>query len=124
MIDYLEKICNIINKYADHKEVVEVIYDIQDVKNMINNGYNETKVNEIYIKYAIEIELLRKIEIAVYTTDPATNNSLEEQELYNLQYMLLKIAVWRILKLNNKQFQESKLVSRDYKDVYELIKNL
>ena len=124
MIDYLEKIFNIINKYADHKEVVEVIYDIQDVKNMINNGYNETKVNEIYIKYAIEIELLRKIEIAVYTTDPATNNSLEEQELYNLQYMLLKIAVWRILKLNNKQFQESKLVSRDYKDVYELIKNL
>lgn len=94
------------------------------VKYMFNNGYNKYKVNEINQKYINEIIFLRNIEIKIYTSDPISNNNPEIQTLKNLYYVLIKIAVLRVLKLNNKQFNEEKLISREYKDVYELLKDI
>lgn len=124
MIDYLKKILNKINEYKDRKDVLEVLVDIDAVKYMFNNGYNEYKVNEINQKYINEITFLRNIEIKIYTSDPISNNNPEIQTLKNLYYVLIKIAVLRVLKLNNKQFNEEKLISREYKDVYELLKDI
>ena len=94
------------------------------VKYMFNNGYNKYKVNEINQKYINEITFLRNIEIKIYPSDPISNNNPEIQTLKNLYYVLIKIAVLRVLKLNNKQFNEEKLISREYKDVYELLKDI
>lgn len=124
MIDYLKKILNKINEYKDRKDVLEVLVDMDAVKYMFNNGYNKYKVNEINQKYINEIIFLRNIEIKIYTSDPISNNNPEIQTLKNLYYVLIKIAVLRVLKLNNKQFNEEKLISREYKDVYELLKDI
>lgn len=124
MIDYLKKILNKINEYKDRKDVLEVLVDMDAVKYMFNNGYNKYKVNEINQKYINEITFLRNIEIKTYSSDPISNNNPEIQTLKNLYYVLIKIAVLRVLKLNNKQFNEEKLISREYKDVYELLKDI
>ena len=124
MIDYLKKILNKINEYKDRKDVLEVLVDMDAVKYMFNNGYNKYKVNEINQKYINEITFLRNIEIKIYPSDPISNNNPEIQTLKNLYYVLIKIAVLRVLKLNNKQFNEEKLISREYKDVYELLKDI
>ena len=124
MIDYLKKILNKINEYKDRKDVLEVLVDIDAVKYMFNNGYNKYKVNEINQKYINEITFLRNIEIKIYPSDPISNNNPEIQTLKNLYYVLIKIAVLRVLKLNNKQFNEEKLISREFKDVYELLKDI
>lgn len=124
MIDYLKNILNKINEYKDRKDVLEVLVDMDAVKYMFNNGYNKYKVNEINQKYINEIIFLRNIEIKIYTSDPISNNNPEIQTLKNLYYVLIKIAVLRVLKLNNKQFNEEKLISREYKDVYELLKDI
>lgn len=124
MINYLKKILNKINEYKDRKDVLEVLVDMDAVKYMFNNGYNKYKVNEINQKYINEITFLRNIEIKTYSSDPISNNNPEIQTLKNLYYVLIKIAVLRVLKLNNKQFNEEKLISREYKDVYELLKDI
>lgn len=124
MIDYLKKILNKINEYKDRKDVLEVLVDMDAIKYMFNNGYNKYKVNEINQKYINEITFLRNIEIKIYPSDPISNNNPEIQTLKNLYYVLIKIAVLRVLKLNNKQFNEEKLISREYKDVYELLKDI
>ena len=124
MIDYLKKILNKINEYKDRKDVLEVLVDMDAVKYMFNNGYNKYKVNEINQKYINEITFLRNIEIKIYPSDPISNNNPEIQTLKNVYYILIKIAVLRVLKLNNKQFNEEKLISREYKDVYELLKDI
>ena len=124
MIDYLKKILNKINEYKDRKDVLEVLVDMDAIKYMFNNGYNKYKVNEINQKYINEITFLRNIEIKIYPPDPISNNNPEIQTLKNLYYVLIKIAVLRVLKLNNKQFNEEKLISRDYKEVYDLLKNI
>lgn len=124
MINYLKKILNKINEYKDRKDVLEVLVDMDAVKYMFNNGYNKYKVNEINQKYINEITFLRNIEIKTYPSDPISNNNPEIQTLKNLYYVLIKIAVLRVLKLNNKQFNEEKLISREYKDVYELLKDI
>ncbi len=124
MIDYLKKILNKINEYKDRKDVLEVLVDMDAIKYMFNNGYNKYKVNEINQKYINEITFLRNIEIKIYPSDPISNNNPEIQTLKNLYYVLIKIAVLRVLKLNNKQFNEEKLISRDYKEVYDLLKNI
>lgn len=124
MIDYLKKILNKINEYKDRKDVLEVLVDMDAVKYMFNNGYNKYKVNEINQKYINEITFLRNIEIKIYPSDPISNNNPEIQTLKNLYYVLIKIAVLRVLKLNNKQFNEEKLISREFKDVYELLKDI
>lgn len=122
--NYLEEILDIINEFKDKKEVTEVIVDINAVIYMINYGYNEEKVKEISQKYIKEITFLREIEKATYSSDPISNNSPEIQILHNLYYVLIRIATLRILKLNNKQFSKEKLISRDYKEVYDLLKNI
>lgn len=122
--NYLEEILDIINEFKDKKEVTEVIVDINAVIYMINYGYNEEKVKEISQKYIKEITFLREIEKATYSSDPISNNSPEIQILHNLYYVLIRIAILRILKLNNKQFSKEKLISRDYKEVYDLLKNI
>ena len=109
-------------RYKDRKDILEVLVDMDAVKYMFNNGYNKYKVNEINQKYINEITFLRNIEIKIYPSDPISNNNPEIQTLKNLYYVLIKIAVLRVLKLNNKKFNEEKLISRDYKDVYELLK--
>lgn len=124
MIDYLKKILNKINEYKDRKDVLEVLVDMDAIKYMFNNGYNKYKVNEINQKYINEITFLRNIEIKIYPSDPISNNNPEIQTLKNLYYVLIKIAVLRVLKLNNKQFNEEKLISRDYKEVYDLLKDI
>lgn len=124
MIDYLKKILNKINEYKDRKDVLEVLVDMDAIKYMFNNRYNKYKVNEINQKYINEITFLRNIEIKIYPSDPISNNNPEIQTLKNLYYVLIKIAVLRVLKLNNKQFNEEKLISRDYKEVYDLLKNI
>ena len=124
MIDYLKKILNKINEYKDRKDVLEVLVDMDAVKYMFNNGYNKYKVNEINQKYINEITFLGNIEIKIYPSDPISNNNPEIQTLKNLYYVLIKIAVLRVLKLNNKQFNEEKLISREFKDVYELLKDI
>ena len=122
--NYLEEILDIINEFKDKKEVTEVIVDINAVIYMINYGYNEEKVKEISQKYIKEITFLREIEKATYFSDPISNNSPEIQILHNLYYVLIRIATLRILKLNNNQFSKEKLISRDYKEVYDLLKNI
>lgn len=109
-------------KYKDRKEVAKVLVDVHAIIYMSNYGYNEEKVNEINQKYINEITFLRNIEIKIYPSDPISNNNPEIQTLKNVYYILIKIAVLRVLKLNNKKFNEEKLISRDYKDVYELLK--